>query len=152
MRIDEKAGSRGVAKKGKGGKGTEPRAVGGTDGALFAGRLTQVAKTSADYAGALQQLKEDLDKAGALLEQEPTIANFKVFRDLIATMARKVTSEAYRVELVGGPLTGRSHEVITVIDKEADLLYHLVMREQKDHIRIAAQIIKIKGLVVDFLL
>ena len=41
---------------------------------------------------------------------------------------------------------------MTVIDKEADLLYHLVMREQKDHIRIVAQIIKIKGLVVDFLL
>lgn len=149
MRIDEKSRSRNVAKKGK---GSESRALGGSDGALFAGRLTQISKTSADYAGALQQLKEDLDKAGALLEQEPTIVNFKAFRDLIGAMARKVTAEAYRVELVGGQLTGRSHEVITVIDKEADLLYHMVMREQKDHIKIAAQIIKIKGLVVDFLL
>jgi len=149
MRIDEKARSRGVAKKGK---GNETRPVGGTDGALFAGRLTQVAKASTDYAGALQQLKEELDKAGAVLEQEPTIANFKVFRDLIGTIARKVTAEAYRVELIGGQLSGRSHEVITVVDKEADLLYHMVMREQKDHIRIASQIIKIKGLVVDFLL
>jgi uncharacterized protein YaaR (DUF327 family) len=42
--------------------------------------------------------------------------------------------------------------VLTVIDKEADLLYHLVMREQKDHIRIVAQILKIRGLVVDILL
>ena len=67
-------------------------------------------------------------------------------------MAKKVTAQAYRMELVGGGFTGRTHEVISVIDKEADLLYHLVMREQKDHIRIVAQIVKIKGLVVDFLL
>ena len=67
-------------------------------------------------------------------------------------MAKKVSSEAYRIDQVGGGVSGRAHEVIAVIDQEADLLYHLVMREQKDHIRIVAQIIKIKGLVVDFLL
>ena len=87
-----------------------------------------------------------------MLEQEPAIVNFKAFRELLGAMARKVSAEAYKVELLGGGITGRTHEVMTVIDKEADLLYHLVMREQKDHIRIVAQIIKIKGLVVDFLL
>jgi len=86
------------------------------------------------------------------LEQEPTIANFKAFRSLIGTLAKTVTTQAYKMELLGGGLTGRTHEVIAVIDKEADLLYHLVMREQKDHIRIVGQIMKIKGLVVDYLL
>ena len=150
MRIDEKSDSPGVAKKGK--KGTAAKGVGSSSTPLFAGRLTQVAKASADYAGELQRLKEDVDRAGEVLEQEPTIVNFMAFRDLIGQIAKKVTSEAYRVEMVGGGVTGRTHEVMTVIDKEADLLYHLVMREQKDHIRIVAQILKIKGLVVDFLL
>ena len=149
MRIDDKSESRGIAKKGK---GSAAKSVASPGAPLFAGRLTQVAKASSEYAGELQRLKEEIDKAGDALEQEPTIVNFKAFRDLIGTMAKKVSSEAYRIELVGGGFTGRTHEVMTVIDKEADPLYHLVMREQKDHIRITAQIIKIKGLVVDFLL
>lgn len=149
MRIDEKTDSRSIAKKGK---GAPAKSVAGASAPLFAGRLTAVAKGSAEYQGELQRLKEEIDKAGDVLEQEPTIANFKVFRELIGAMARKVSAEAYRMELLSGGITGRAHEVIAVIDKEADLLYHLVMREQKDHIRIVAQIIKIKGLVVDFLL
>jgi uncharacterized protein len=149
MRINEKSDSRAIDKKGK---GTAAKGVGGSSGPLFAGRLTAVAKSSSDYPGELQRLKEEIDQAGATLEQEPTIVNFKAFRNLIGALAKKVTAEAYRVELVGGGFTGRTHEVMTVIDKEADLLYHLIMREQKDHIRIVGQIVKIKGLVVDFLL
>ena len=149
MRINEKADSRSIAKKGK---GTAAKGVTGASAPLFAGRLTAVTKSSADYPGELQRLKEEIDNAGSVLEQEPTIVNFKNFRGLIASLAKKVSAEAYRVELVGGGFTGRTHEVMTVIDKEADLLYHLIMREQKDHIRIISQIIKIKGLVVDFLL
>lgn len=150
MRINEKSDSRSIAKKGK--ETAPAKAAAGASAPLFAGRLTQIAKTSAEYQGELKRLKEEIDKAGDVLEQEPTIVNFKAFRELIATMARKVSAEAYRVEMLSGGFTGRTHEVVTVIDKEADLLYHMVMREQKDHIRIAAQIIKIKGLVVDFLL
>ena len=149
MRIDDKSGSRGIAKKGK---GAPAKSVASPGAPLFAGRLTQIARSNSEYAGELQRLKEEIDKAGDLLEQEPTIVNFKAFRELIGNMARKVSAEAYRVELLGGGLTGRTHEVVSVIDKEADLLYHLVMREHKDHIRITAQIVKIKGLVVDFLL
>lgn len=149
MRIDEKSDARSIAKKGKGGAA---KGVAGASAPLFAGRLSAVAKAGVEYRGELERLKEEIDKAGDVLEQEPTIANFKAFRELIGTMARKVSAEAYRIELLGGGVTGRSHEVVSVIDKEADLLYHLVMREQKDHIRIVAQIIKIKGLVVDILL
>jgi uncharacterized protein YaaR (DUF327 family) len=148
MRIDEKTGSRRIGKKGQ---GSETKRVVDAGSALFADRLTLVARGNADYAGELQLLKEEIDRAGDLLEQEATIVNFKAFRERIGTMARRVSTEAYRIEQVGGA-SGRSHEVLTVIDKEADLLYHLVMREQKDHIRIVAQILKIRGLVVDILL
>jgi uncharacterized protein len=149
MRINDKTESGTVTKKAK---GPQAKGVMSSSAPLFAGRLTQVAKSSSDYPGELQRLKEEIDKAGTTLEQEPTIVNFKAFRDLLGAVARKVSAEAYRMELVGGGFTGRTHEVVTVIDKEADLLYHLIMREQKDHIRIVAQIVKIKGLVVDFLL
>lgn len=149
MRIDDKSESRGVSKRGKGG-GAKKVADSGSP--LFAGRLSQVAKSSSDSDGEIKRLKEEVDQAGDILEREPTIANFKVFRDRIGTLARKITSDAYRIELLGGEMGGRTHEVISVIDKEADLLYHLVMREQRDHIRIVAQILKIKGLVVDLLL
>lgn len=149
MRIDDKSDPRGIAKKEK---GNATKSVASAGAPLFAGRLAAVSKASSEYQGELQRLKEEIDKAGDALEQEPTIANFKVFRELIGTMARKVSAEAYRIEMLSGGVSGRSHEVIAVIDKEADLLYHLVMREQKDHIRIVAQIVKIKGLVVDFLL
>ena len=149
MRINDKSGSRSIEKKGK---GPATKGVGGASAPLFAGRLTQVAKSSSEYPGELQRLKDEIDKAGSVLEQEPTIVNFKAFRELIGALAKKVSAEAYRIDLVSGGFTGRTHEVMTVIDKEADLLYHLIMREQKDHIRIISQIIKIKGLVVDFLL
>ena len=149
MRIDEKSESSRIDQKGK---SAAAKGAAGSGSALFAGRLTQIAKSVPDYVGELQRLKEEIDKAGDVLEQEPTIANFKIFRERIAVMAKKVSSEAYRIDQVGGGVSGRAHEVIAVIDQEADLLYHLVMREQKDHIRIVAQIIKIKGLVVDFLL
>jgi uncharacterized protein len=149
MRIDDKSKSRSIAKREK---GAATKSVAGPSAPLFAARLTKIAKSNSDYAGELQRLKEEIDKAGEILEQEPTIANFKGFRELIGTMARKISSEAYKMEMLSGGFTGRSHEVITVIDKEADLLYHLVMREQKDHIRIVGQIMKIKGLVVDLLL
>lgn len=149
MRINDKTESRSIAKKAKGGAA---KGVSSSGSALFAGRLTQIAKSGSEYTGELQRLKEEIDKAGGILEQEPTIVNFKAFRELIGTLAKKVSAEAYRIELVGGGFSGRTHEVMTVIDKEADLLYHLIMREQKDHIRIVSQIIKIKGLVVDFLL
>jgi len=148
MRINEKTDSPAVAKKGKG--AVAAKAAGSSSKPLFAGRLEQVSRTSADYQGELQRLKEEIDEAGTNLEKEPTIANFKIFRGLLGSLARKVNAEAYRMELLSGGFTGRTHEVITVIDKEADLLYHLIIREHKDHIRIVAQIIKIKGLVVDF--
>lgn len=149
MRINEKSESSGIAKKGK---GTAAKGVSVASAPLFADRVTAVAKAHSEYQGELQRLKDEIDQAGDALEKEPTIANFKAFRELIGAMARKVSTEAYRMEMLSGGVSGRPHEVITVIDKEADLLYHLVMREQKDHIRIVGQILKIKGLVVDLLL
>jgi len=150
MRISDKSDSSGNITKKE--RGSAAKSVAGGSKPLFAGRLKEVAKANTDYQGELQRLKDEIDQAGDLLEKEPTIANFKAFRGKIGTLAKKVTTEAYRIETLGGGLSGRSHEIIQVIDKEADLLYHMVMKEQKDHIRIVGQILKIKGLVVDLTL
>jgi len=90
--------------------------------------------------------------AGEKLECEPTLTNFKQFRELLSRLAKRINNEAYRLDKVGGtPLNPRYFEIITVIDKEADKLYELVIKEQKDRMSITAAVIGIKGLVVDLI-
>ncbi len=87
-----------------------------------------------------------------MLENEPTLPNFKKFREVLGKLAKKVSSEAYRLEKVGGtPMNPRYYEIITVIDREADKLYQLVIKEQKDRMAITNSVIGIKGLVVDLI-
>jgi uncharacterized protein YaaR (DUF327 family) len=149
MRVNDRKDSRQLS--GKTG-GTLPRKSGGGDGTPFVSAINRMAKNQSDYNGRLLALKEEIDRAGDALDHQPTIANFKIFRDLLGTLARTVSADAYRMELVNDPTSPKVLEVLTVIDHEADTLYHLVIKDQKDHIRITGQIMKIKGLVVDYLL
>ena len=104
------------------------------------------------YEQQLQDLKDEIDRAGNDLEREPTVANFRTFRDLIATLAKTVTANAYRLERVGGTtLNPRCFEIVTVIDREADNLLRLIMTENKDRLKITNKILELKGLIVDFL-
>lgn len=150
MRINDKISSRDVGKKAE--KGTLVRAGGGEANSPFVRALT-LHRTELDtYEQQLQDLKEEIDRAGTDLEREPTVANFRTFRDLIATLAKTVTSNAYRLERVGGTsLNPRCFEIITVIDREADNLLNLIMTENKDRLKITNKIMDLKGLIVDFL-
>ncbi len=67
-------------------------------------------------------------------------------------LSRKVLSTAYKLELQSSPASSRCHEIISVIDREADELYRLIIAEQKDHIKITSKIAELKGLVVNFFL
>ncbi|GLI38867.1 DUF327 family protein [Geobacter hydrogenophilus] len=150
MRINDKISSRDVGKKAE--KGTLVRAGGGEANSPFVRALT-LRRTELDtYEQQLQDLKEEIDRAGTDLEREPTVANFRTFRDLIATLAKTVTSNAYRLERVGGTsLNPRCFEIITVIDREADNLLRLIMTENKDRLKITNKIMELKGLIIDFL-
>lgn len=149
MRINDKLPSRAIDKKPK--KASSSRTNSGAP-APFASRLRQSEKEIADYRLELEELKQEIDRAGDNLDREQTIANFKIFRDLIGALTKKVTTEAYRVELVGSTgITPHEHEIITVINKEADNLYRLIMSEHKDHLAITNKIMLLKGLVIDFL-
>ena len=150
MRINDKISSRDVEKKA--GKGTLVRSGGGEGNSPFV-RALSLRRTEIDtYEQQLQDLKDEIDRAGTDLEREPTIANFRSFRDLIATLAKTVTSNAYRLERVGGTtINPRCFEIVTVIDREADSLLRLIMTENKDRLAITNKIIELKGLIVDFL-
>lgn len=119
---------------------------------FFATELHGKQAEADNYGQDINTLRQQIDVAGDKLECEPTLANFKQFRDLLSGLAKRMNSEAYRLEKVGGtPMNPRYFEIITVIDKEADKLYELVIKEQKDRMSITASVIGIKGLVVDLI-
>lgn len=117
---------------------------------FFADELSHHEEEIDSYQDDMATLKNGIDKAGNLLTAEPTLANLKNFRDLLSTLAKRVNAEAYRLDKFGGtPQNPRYHEIITVINREADQLYNLIVKENKDTMAITARIIGIKGLVVD---
>lgn len=100
----------------------------------------------------VDELRREIDRLGDKLEEEPTLPNFSNFRDALSRLAKKINSEAYRLDKFGGtPQNPRYYEIITVIDREADRLYELIMQEQKNRLAITARVIGIKGLVVDLI-
>jgi len=117
---------------------------------LFSSELTTKQHDIDHYNHDISELRVSVDTAGALLEHEPTLQNFKHFRDVLSRLAKRVSSEAYCLEKIGGtPMNPRYYEIITVINKEADKLFNLIVTEQKDRMAITASVIGIKGLVVD---
>lgn len=119
---------------------------------LFAAELDQRNTVVDSYEQEIDELRKEIEKAGDTLEKEPTLMNFKNFRDQLSRLAKRITNEAYQLEKVGGtPQNPRYFEIITVINAEADRLYNLIIKENKDHLAITAKVIGIKGMVVDLI-
>lgn len=119
---------------------------------LFANELSSHTEEAAAYQDDIESLRSEIEKAGTLLESEPTLPNFTHFRDLLSRLAKKVNTEAYRLEKVGGTAQNpRYFEIITVINREADNLYNLIVKENRNSMAITAKVIGIKGLVVDLI-
>lgn len=96
----------------------------------------------------LEDLKEELQDVGDDFEREPTLANFRIFRELIGKFAKKATSLAYRIEKKAIYRSSRALEIVAIIDRAADELYHLVMEGQQNRIRIAGRIANINGMII----
>jgi uncharacterized protein YaaR (DUF327 family) len=117
---------------------------------FFAEKLDHHEDLVATYQDDIETLRSDIEKSGDLLTIEPTLANFKHFRELLSKLAKKVSAEAYRLDKFGGtPQNPRYYEIITVINRDADILYNLIVKENRDSMAITAKVIGIKGLVVD---
>ena len=117
---------------------------------FFADELSSREDELDSYQDDIDTLRSNIEKAGNLLTADPTLANLTCFRDLLSTLAKRVNAEAYRLDKFGGtPQNPRYYEIITVINREADHLYNLIVKENKDNMAITAKIIGIKGLVVD---
>lgn len=124
------------------------KSIGGAS--IFSAALTQKQSDIDAYSYEITELKKEINDAGDKLEQEPTLENFKRFRNLLSQMVKRVNGEAYRLEKIGGtPQNPRYYEVISVINTEADQLYKLIIHEQRNRIAIIAKVIGIKGLVVN---
>jgi uncharacterized protein YaaR (DUF327 family) len=119
---------------------------------LFSSEISKVEKDINTYEQDLIYLRKDLETAGDILEKEPTIPNFRKFRDVLSRLAKRINSEAYCLEKCGGtPQNPRYYETITTINIEADKLYNLIIKEQRNNMAITAKVIGIKGLVVDLI-
>lgn len=117
---------------------------------FFADELSHHEEDIASYQDDTEALRTEIETAGNLLTTEPTLANFKHYRDLLSKLAKRVNAEAYRLDKFGGtPQNPRYYEIITVINREADSLYNLIIKENRDTMAITAKVIGIKGLVVD---
>jgi len=149
MKISDKSTIRDLR---KGHQTSSSPKTGGGLFSLFSSELQAKQHDSDQYNEDIQALRTSLDTAGQVLEQEPTIHNFKQYREILSKLAKQVSNEAYRLEKIGGTaMNPRYYEIITVIDKEADKLYELVVKEQKDRMAITASVIGIKGLIVDLI-
>jgi uncharacterized protein YaaR (DUF327 family) len=117
---------------------------------FFADELNHHEEEISSYQDDVNTLRNEIEKAGSQLTTEPTLKNFKYFRDLLSKLVKKVNSEAYRLEKFGGTAQNpRYYETIRIIDREADTLYNLIIKENRDSMAITAKVIGIKGLVVD---
>lgn len=117
---------------------------------FFADGLIRQEQEIDGYEKDVDTLRKEIEEAGNKLTLEPTLPNFKQFRDLLSSLAKRINSEAYRLEKFGGTAQNpRYFEIITVINSEADKLYNLIVKENRDNIAITAKVIGIKGLVID---
>jgi uncharacterized protein len=115
---------------------------------LFARELTRKEEKIFDVDRLeLEDLKEDLQDMGECFEKEPTLVNFRIFREMIGRFARKATSLAYRIEKVNDR-RGSILEIVSIIDRNADALYHLVMQGQQNRFCIASRIASINGMII----
>lgn len=145
MRIKDLPSSLSIA-----GKRTQHSTKSSSGGSLFASALNGKKAEFDNYDQEISSLRDEIDQAGDTLEQEPTLDNFNKFRDLLSRLAKRVNTEAYRLEKIGGtPLNPRYFEVIRVINEEADKLYKLILNEQRNRMAIIEKVIGIKGLVVN---
>ncbi len=116
----------------------------------FTTELAQKENEYNDYKREVDELKQEIDEAGDRLEREPNLDNLHRFRNLLGQIAKRISTEAYRLNKIGGtPQNPRYYEIITVINVEADKLYKLLLDEQRNRMAITEKIIGIKGLVVD---
>ena len=132
-------------------KGGKNAAVATGASSLFSAAL-QEQSNDGSYEQELDILRKEIEQAGEKLQMEPTLPHFTKFRDLLSRLAKRVSAEAYRLEKIGGtPQNPRYFEIITIINAEADRLYNLIIKENKNHLAITANVINIKGMVVDLI-
>jgi uncharacterized protein YaaR (DUF327 family) len=121
-------------------------------GSIFARELMKVEAKNHHYnQQELERLMKNLEYAGAMLEEAPSVATYMAFRELIGKFAKAATTTAYRVEKITSTCGPWNYEVVATINKEADLLYHMVMQRQLNRVAIASRLASIKGMIIELI-
>ena len=101
------------------------------------------------YSLELDELKRQIYDAGNALERSANIRDFYKFRDLITSLVEKLIKDSYKVRTVFSNL--KKFQVISKINEELDTLYREIIKEQKNHIAIANNMMRLKGLVLNLM-
>ncbi|WP_157150627.1 YaaR family protein [Brachyspira sp. SAP_772] len=101
------------------------------------------------YSLELDELKRQIYDAGNALERSADIKDFYKFRDLITSLVEKLIKDSYKVRTVFSNL--KRFQVISKINEELDALYREIMKEQKNHMAIANNMMRLKGLVLNLM-
>lgn len=123
--------------------------TGSASATMFSSLLEIEEKKNSNYQYELEELRDEIYKAGEELERDPSIEEYNHFRDLIRSLTERVSREAYRIEIVGS--FRKKHSVVATVNEELNSLYKEIIKEQKNHMAITNKIVRLKGLVIDIL-
>lgn len=125
----------------------------GSESKSFLGELEKREQEFQDFNVEMQELRCEIDEVGSVLDKAPTENNFRKFRDLIRTLLKKVSSEAYKIKKsreTHGKYEGY-YQVVNTVNKELDELFRMILKDQKRNIEKTNKIMRLKGLVLDLL-
>jgi uncharacterized protein YaaR (DUF327 family) len=106
----------------------------------------------------LQTLFSDLDEKGGSLEKNPTVASFTAYKNSVQKMLRFLYPQTHTLQksispprIQGGRMVDRKeYHVIEEVNKELISLYGMLQEKEAGRLKIAATVVTIKGLLVDF--
>ncbi len=112
---------------------------------------------SIDYSNLdLEELLDDIHKAGEALKEVPTLDNIKNYKGAVSRFLRFVVKNSLKTETTAGanfnPLKKQKrYTIIRVVDEKLERLAAGILQNQSDKLYILEKIEEINGLIVNLL-
>ena len=100
------------------------------------------------------EMMSELDKLGQQLEKFTSIADYARYKAAVKKIVKSLVPNAFSINKtfsqpsVRNPQT-REYHIITAIDEELLSLLELVKKKERDNMKIAGKVVRIKGLIID---
>ena len=104
----------------------------------------------------IAKLMSRLNDLGGRLEKSPSLKEFYLYRDTVKTLMRKIIPQALALEKVYSHPTlaqpqVKEYHLIRETSRELSSLLELISQKEKANLKITAAVIRIKGLIIDYL-